>query len=183
MPLIEHLPPWVEDRIRELGEWSIDNQMTTWKRIATVAELLEAFPEQKARKEVMALVSDAARIKSATQRVYARLWTVVKSGAAEGVIQIPQNIDATTARVIVEHGGGYDVIALADRDSWTLKQARAWAMGRTVEKTDKPLTVWRYLTKQTDKALRKRTEPLTDSEAYETTQTFRRLLLEFGKDG
>lgn len=162
------LPDWVEDRIQELGTWSLDDQKRAWQAIAVIGELVDMYPRRsRERAEVIALIAQVARRKKATQLVYAKLWRVLTEGAShhDGEIRIPENIDPSTARLIIQKGGTYDVLLKADEESWTLAQARAWAINRVhVSTNEKPPTLWRYLTKALPDHLRKATGPIDEGE-------------------
>lgn len=168
------LPAWVEDYIRQVGELSLDRRANAWRIIAIVGEIVNAFPPRsRERREAMSLISDAAMIKKPTQHLYARLWAALKEGAEQngGEVPIPQNIDPSTARCIIQHGGDYSVIARADAEGWTLAQARAWAADKAVVKTnERPQTLWRHLTKALPEHLRKATGPVVEGELLQAVR-------------
>lgn len=179
------LPDWVEDKIRQLAEDSLNEQAQAWRRIALIGELWAQWPPPpKGKKpspehtELVSLVASVARRKKASQAQYARLWSVLKQDP--NGIHVPENIDWSTARCIVQHGGDHAVIARADREGWTLARARAWAMNLTIRITDKPVTVWRYLTRAVPKELRKSTE-LDDLNRVELRLAIEQALREFGR--
>lgn len=167
------LPEWVEDYIRQVGELSLDRRANAWRIIAIVGEIVNAFPPRsQERKEAMHLISMAAMIKKPTQHLYARLWAALKEGADEnGEVPIPQNIDPSTARCIIQHGGDYSVIAQADAEGWTLAQARVWAADKAVVRTrERPQTLWRHLTKTVPDHLRKSTGPVVEGELLQAVR-------------
>lgn len=161
------LPAWVEDYIRKVGELSLDRRANAWKIIAIVGEIINALPPRSPeRREAMSLISSVAMIKRPTQHLYARLWAVLKQGAEQngGEVRIPQNIDPSTARLIIQHGGDYSVIRQADAEGWTRAQAKLWAATRTVVPSDRPTTLWRWLTKRIPPEFRRATGPVVEGE-------------------
>lgn len=133
---------WIDDKLHELHELSLDGQAKGWTRIAIVGELVNGTkPRSRDRAEIQSRIAEIAHIKTATQALYARLWSAIKANG--GVI--PANIDMSTVRCLVEHGASWQVIEQADSESWTLAQAKLWAKGQTVVSEGKPLTRWRHL--------------------------------------
>ena len=180
LPFESDLPEWVCDRVRGLGSDEWDDTQRLWQRVVTIAELLELYPPRsKQRRELQILIAEVTRRKKSTQTLYQRVWRTLKDGSAEP--RVPTNIDFSTVRELVQHSATREEVETADRESWTLAQAKLWSRTRTRICEVKPLTLWRHLTKETAKELRKRTLPLSDAEAYEQTQQFRKLLLGFGR--
>lgn len=178
LPFETDLPEWVCDRVQSLGSDEWDDVQRLWKRVATIAELLELYPpHSKQRKELQTLVAQVTRRKKVTQTLYHRIWQALADGVDEP--HIPTNIDFSTVREIIQHGGTLGDIVRADAESWTLADAKLWSQSRTRICDSKPITRWRYLTRQTDRGWRKSTETLTDSEIYEATQKYRTLLCEW----
>lgn len=177
------LPQEVEDEILAAGEDSWDDQVRAWRNIMRIGWLWSLYPNRRSKEhqEVVARLASVARRKRPTQAVYSRLHDELRRGEEiTGSLHIPRNIDHSTARCIIEHEGTYEDIAMADERSWTLAQARLWAQSRTRMKSDKPVSLWKHLTKATPDHIRRTTAPVDESEAV---HAFRQALREWNERG
>lgn len=180
------LSPEVETAILAMVERHRTHQGGKWADIATVGELLDGLsPRSPQYKTISSALSQMARCGTKTQQNYTRLWRLVKSDADRyaGEIRIPDNIDYSTGLEIVKRGGGIEVLRQADAEGWTLKQARAWAMGKAIVRdgeSGKPFSLWKALTKAVPAHIRKATEPLSDADAATLLQVARETIRGFG---
>jgi hypothetical protein len=162
------MTPDTEALILAMVERSRTRQGSRWSDIATVGELLgDLPPRSRDRKEIASLLSSQARCGARTQMNYTRLWRVLKDNTVDDVVPIPTAIDYSTALELVKRGADYSTIRRADEESWTLKDARLWAQDKARAVDDKPLTLWRVLTREIPAHYRKRTESLTPAEVSE----------------
>jgi hypothetical protein len=162
------IPDWIEDKVRELADDTLDEHSRAWKRICLIGELVSLYPsDSPEHNAVVAMIAARAHRKKPTQRLYARLWSAIKADAIDGEIRIPMNINPSTARTIIAHDGDIATIRKADAEGWTLKDARLWAQDRTRTVEEKPATLWRVLTREIPAHYRKRVEALSPAEVSE----------------
>lgn len=149
------ISPETLDRLQSLAVEVTDDERKTWERIVFVGSSLEEYPPKSHdRKELSLLIAQTLKTKSATQRVYARIWRVLT--ANPNGVRIPFNLHPSTVRALCDHGAKWQDVATADEEGWTLAQARLWAQGRVVEKGEKPVTLWKHLTRTIPPEWRKR---------------------------
>ena len=149
------ISPETLDRLQALAVDTSEERERAWRRIVVVGEALSHYPPRShERRELSALISDVLQMKSATQRAHVRVWRVLNDNP-DG-IRIPFNLHPSTVRVLADHGATWQDVDQADADGMTLAQARAWARGRTVEKSEKPVTLWKHLTHTIGREWRKR---------------------------
>jgi hypothetical protein len=164
------MSPDTEALIMAMVERSRTRQGSRWADITTVGVLLSDLPPRsRDRKEIASLLSSQARCGARTQANYTRLWRILTEHAdpSTGEVPIPTAIDYSTALELVKRGADYATIRRADEESWTLKDARLWAQDKARVVDEKPLTLWRVLTREIPAHYRKRVEALSPAEVSE----------------
>lgn len=131
-----------------------------WQDILDVWLILHVLPQRSPlRKERVSEITGRTRYKSATVGQMERVANTCFNPAT-GELELPLRLDWSTALLMAQKGATLEDMRLANDESWTRTQARAWAIDRVrVPAEGKPVTLWRWLTKHIPAEDRKVTSP------------------------
>lgn len=152
--------PDLEESLLALAVDTSAERERAWRRIVVVGNALSEYPPRsRDRREATALIAQILQMRAASQRAAVRIWRVLTENP--NGIHLPLNLHPSTARVLAEHGATCAQLLEADERGMTLAEARAWAQGQAKVAEEKPVTLWRHLTKAIPADLRKATSELT----------------------
>lgn len=163
-------PDWIEAELEALAGESVEVEAGAWRKAMRVGRLLVecGFPPRS--KELATLrreIAEKGRCGRESQRKYEQVYRVLTSA---GELQIPRNLHFSTVYELVKRGADLEVIRRADAEGWSLKDARRWGLGRSIDREQRPPTFWRHLTRAVDADIRRATGPLSPEQEQRLRQ-------------